>query len=335
LFLYEELSVLKVCIPPAVPFYTIPMVAASNEEQEVVFGDAALEKGEDWQLTWLRGGIRHEELYNALFRFVFHQPEVTKAAKNCLKILVGVPYVLVTWTKYLGVEYIYYKHSHAYLSGTSLETLTCTEDRLSTFRRDRRGTRYSLNISGEFTILWRLEDRRTMFTESKYTKVGFDTIVNLFMKLLCEKGYNFTDTRDRLFCHKLVMDYCYVALDFDKELERIEKLDGPLHEITLEDGSILELGKECIMATEVLFNPGLVGMDKDNIMSLFQHGEFTSLLRAPPLILSGGCASGLKGLGERILEELKTVHEKFIRTPYQIMKSNVREDAIRWLNVHG
>eukprot|EP00510_Aplanochytrium_minuta_P001073 CAMPEP_0184020986 /NCGR_PEP_ID=MMETSP0954-20121128/9661_1 /TAXON_ID=627963 /ORGANISM="Aplanochytrium sp, Strain PBS07" /LENGTH=182 /DNA_ID=CAMNT_0026302923 /DNA_START=381 /DNA_END=929 /DNA_ORIENTATION=- len=163
-----------------------------------------------------------------------------------------------------------------------------------------------------------------------YVKVGFDTVVNLFIKLLCEKGYNFTTAQDRLFCQKLVMDYCYVALDFEKELERIDNLDGPLHEITLEDGTVLELGKECIIAPEVLFNPGLVGMDEKSIMSLFQQYEFMAQPAFPPLILVGGCAPALNGLGERIQLELQRMKKNSV-DPINILKSNIHEDVTRWL----
>jgi len=72
-----------------------------------------------------------------------------------------------------------------------------------------------------------------------YIKVGFDSIVNLFMKLLSEKGYNFTDTRDRLFCRKLVMGICYVSLDVEKELERIENFDVPVHKIVTNEARVL------------------------------------------------------------------------------------------------
>eukprot|EP00510_Aplanochytrium_minuta_P000229 CAMPEP_0184019594 /NCGR_PEP_ID=MMETSP0954-20121128/8840_1 /TAXON_ID=627963 /ORGANISM="Aplanochytrium sp, Strain PBS07" /LENGTH=198 /DNA_ID=CAMNT_0026301281 /DNA_START=459 /DNA_END=1052 /DNA_ORIENTATION=- len=190
----------------------------------------------------------------------------------------------------------------------------------------KEGRSYSFNISGNFTMLGIYDEMRKSFARVKYVKVGFDTIVDHFIKLLCEKGYNITDTRDRLFCHKLVMDYCYVALDFDKELERIEKLDGPLHEITLEDGSILELGKECIMATEVLFKPGLVGMDEESIMSLFKKQGYL----LSPLVFAGGCASDLKGLGERLQLELQAMTKNLFDDPFTIVKTNLRQDATHW-----
>mmetsp|Transcript_14651 Transcript_14651/g.17113 ORF Transcript_14651/g.17113 Transcript_14651/m.17113 type:complete len:155 (+) Transcript_14651:720-1184(+) len=147
--------------------------------------------------------------------------------------------------------------------------------------------------------------------------------------MLCKKGYKFTTLKDRLFCHKLVMDYCYVALDFEKELERIESLGVPLHEIVMEDGCVLELDKECIMATEILFNPRLVGLDEDDIISLFLAQGIMDVSGEAPFMLTGRCASGLKGLVERIHRELEPFNRGFIEYPRKIIQVNIREDAVR------
>jgi len=219
-----------------------------------------------------------------------------------------------------------YRHAYAY--EWKLPIYAVSEDRL-TIERHKPDLAFSLNISGDFSSSRAYNSLRIHYESRSYMEVGFDTIVNLFIKLLCEKGYDFTAQRYRIFCQKLVLDYCYVALDFEKELERIENLDGPLHEITLEDGTVLELGKECIIATEVLFNPGLVGLDQDNIISLIQYA-CPHLLDSFPLFLSGGFAPALKGLGERIQLELEGINTDFIEKPIKIIKSNLREDAMHY-----
>jgi len=330
LFLYPELGILKVCIVPAEPFYTIPLIAATKDGEEIAFGEDALEKDESWELNWLQGGKAQKDLFIALFRFVFLQPQVLKAEAKCNKILVAIQCALRTFRSGTG-DYLDSNADHVFSFKTLLPTNSCSESFLASSAVEGNHSRFSLNILEDHTSMRYFRPWGTMRWSTRYVIVGVGAVVNLFIKLLCEKGYSFTDTRDRLLCYKLVMDYCYVALDFDKELERIEKLDGPLHEITLEDGSILELGKECIMATEVLFKPELVGKDEKSIMSLFQQYYFADWSNSPPVLLIGGCASSLKGLGERIQQELR--HIDCINAPIQIIKTEIREDAAKAMEV--
>jgi len=316
LFLYGELGNLKICILPEEPFLTIPMVSAHKEGEELVFGNKALEKDESWQLVWLRNAYTQSKLFEPFLLFVFSRTKMEEAIGKCSIIFGTFKYVFSAWKV-----------------PRSMKGLLISVDRLSVAARNEFDIRYSLNIYADSSGM-RCSNRDDGYPyHCSGCKVGFDTIVNLFMKLLCEKGYNFTGQRDRLFCQKLVMDYCYVALDFEKELAEIEDMEAPLHEITMEDGTILELGKECIIAPEVLFNPGLVGMDNRSCMSLFQKIGYVSLPHSPPLILTGGCASALNGLGERIQRELEAMDEKYIDEPVQFIKANVREDALRYVEL--
>jgi len=187
-----------------------------------------------------------------------------------------------------------------------------------------------LNIATEFTCIRRSESELGYFSANSFIKIGIDSIVNLFIKLLCEKGYDFTSSENRLLCQSLVMEYCYVATDFEKELERIQNLDEPLHEVEMEDGTVLELGKECIIAPEVLFNPGLVGMDEANVMSLFEREDFRSCSRNIPLILTGRFCPHLKGFRERIQHELESANVRFAEKPINFVDSNIGEDILRF-----
>jgi len=326
LLMYLEQGVVKVCVPPGDFFLIIPLVIASRQGKPSVFGNEALAKDESWELTWLKRGSTQKELFRALFEFVVQQPVVLKNAENCRELLLAFEPVLVPsssdtegYLETLSAFSIFYNFP--------IKSRSRSIDYLSLFERGEIGVRYGLHVAGDYTRLRRCRNVNAFSQYRNYVKVGFDTIVNLFIKLLCEKGYDFTATKDRLFCQRLVMDYCYVALDFEKELERIENLDGPLHEITLEDGTVLELGKECIIAPEVLFHPGLVGIDEAGIMSLFQKYD-VAVLSALPLILSGGCAIGLNGLSERIQREI--VNDENIDLKLEITKSNIQEDSVRW-----
>lgn len=327
LLLYSELSVLKVCIPPEEPFFSIPMVVARKEGKAMVFGFKALAKDESWQLTWLQGGKAQRGLISPLFRFVYRHPIVQKHIPQCRYLLVAFPFVLSQRGEHNG-ESFEYDTVPAYGFPFRLIPSSHPEDDLCLFARAGWGTCYSLNISGDFTSLRSMNSYP--LPTSTFIKVGFDTIVNLFIKLLCEKGYDFTAPRDRLFCQDLVMDYCYLALDFEKELERIENLDKPLYEITLEDGTVLELGKECIMAPEVLFNPALVGIDGEGIKIFLENELLLRLDHVPTVRFAGGCAPRLKGLEKRILHELGTMDKNLFQNRVKIVRTNRMEDVTRW-----
>jgi len=338
LLLYAEQGVLKVSVSLKKPFFVIPLVSASKQGEDMVFGNDALEKDESWELTWLQGGKDQRRYFEALYYFVVRQPAVRKVLRKCKSIVCAYRYVLALGQNE-AEEFFDYDDYVPPLTASlpdvyDIKMYTACEDELFVFGRvELGGARYGFIISGHFTSIWCCLRMNGFGMIKCYVNIGFDTIVNLFIKLLCEKGYDFTARHNRFFCQKLVLDYCYVALDFEKELERIENLDGPLHEITLEDGTVLELGKECIIATEVLFNPGLVGMDESNILSLLQEEEFPSLLHYAPIFLAGEWAPALQGLDERILRELDLLGENPIERT--IIKSNMQEDVMRYIRLRS
>jgi len=325
LIIYGELGVLKLCVGLEDPFYTIPLVTAKKHGESRVFGKPALEKDETWEVTWLKGGEAQKGKFMGFFFFVFQQSEVQERVEECKFSVVVIDPALspnsiepqLSWSTI---------HVNMLPARLRVRILYGGNTSLLRFERDGMDRALKLDVLGDFTCSGYTQWRGRRYSNSGVVTVGFDTIVNLFIKLLCEKGYDFTVAKDRLLCYNLVMDCCYVALDFDKEMERIEKLDEPLHEITMEDGTVLELGKECIVAPEVLFNPGLAGIDEDGIMSLFRIYDVAALSALPPLILSGGCATSLNGLSERIQKEFT----KGKNVDLQIMKSNPKEDALRW-----
>mmetsp|Transcript_14841 Transcript_14841/g.17350 ORF Transcript_14841/g.17350 Transcript_14841/m.17350 type:complete len:342 (-) Transcript_14841:109-1134(-) len=334
LLLYGELGFLKVCVAPSEPFLSIPMVTASKPEEITVFGTDALEKDESWELIWLQDERTEAETCEAFYGFVLRQPEVLEAAETCKYLLVAIQYAFISDDSTQGGFFDYYSPLIQHYS-PSLEHCTASEERLSVIGRQALGTRFALNISGDITSLRKCTLAEGYVPCTGFVKIGFDAIVNQFIKLLCEKGYDLTGLKGRLFCQELVLDYCYVALDLEKELERIENLEGPLHEVAMEDGTVLELGKECIIAPEVLFNPGLVGMDEDNIMSLFERSSFITTPNFPPLVFVGGCAAELKGLGERIQHELKNMNAKYLDHPVNMIKTSMREDVLRFERISG
>ena len=159
---------------------------------------------------------------------------------------------------------------------------------------------FTLNLTGDFTNLVFGQNIRGYVAGP-----GFDNIVNSFIKMLCLKGYDLTDSEGQLFCRELVSKYCYVALDLDSEIELVEKNGGVLHEIVSPKGTTIELGKECFLAPECLFDPGLVGLPGPGVGVWFH--DVSALLNEGdeiPVLLCGYFNDGLVGFGERLHSEI-------------------------------
>ena len=159
---------------------------------------------------------------------------------------------------------------------------------------------------------------------------GFDTIVNSFIKMLCMKGHDYTDTKGQAFCRELVLKYCYVPLDLKSEMELLEKKGGVLHVITSPDGTSIELGKECFLAPECLFDPSLVGLTGVGVAGCF-HDASERFQEADeiPVLLCGYFIEGLVGYGERLQREVAKTQGGNIKL--QLLTASTLEQSVMTL----
>merc|ERR1712232_137997 len=130
------------------------------------------------------------------------------------------------------------------------------------------------------------------------------------MKILTERGYDFTTTSEREIVRDMKENLCYVALDFDTEMRAASESSDKEKTYKLPDDSIITVGNERFRGPEVLFNQSMIGKDllysgiaDMTVQSIMEcHVDYRRDLFAN-VVLSGGTTM-LQGFGERMTKEL-------------------------------
>merc|ERR1712061_108456 len=85
---------------------------------------------------------------------------------------------------------------------------------------------------------------------------GRDLMENM-MRILVERGYSFSTSAEKEIVRDIKERLAYVAIDFDKELEKAETCSDLEKDYEMPDGQILTVGAERFRCAEVLFKPNL------------------------------------------------------------------------------
>ncbi|KAJ1515555.1 Actin-like protein [Coelomomyces lativittatus] len=137
-------------------------------------------------------------------------------------------------------------------------------------------------------------------------------ITHYLQLLLRKSGYSFTTSAEIETVKDIKESMCYISQQPSKEEKEIST--GFMHarcfeEYVLPDQRIIKLGTERFKAPEILFHPDFIGLEYPGIHQLLLESILKSDLDLRPsffsnIILSGG-STLFKGIGERLLNELK------------------------------
>jgi actin beta/gamma 1 len=174
-----------------------------------------------------------------------------------------------------------------------------------------RTNRIVLESGYSLTQIVPIVDRKSISTATQRLSFGGRDLTNYFVKLLYERGQEFSTVAEKEIVRDIKEKLCYVANDYEKELQKASTSSEIDQKYKLPNGNDIKIGNESFRCPELLFKPDLDGFEFggiDRILydSITKCGSTLQNVLFANIVLSGGNTM-FEGLAKRIEKEITEI----------------------------